>query len=115
MTKKTCPFCGGEADCGWFAGDYDISCGTCQFSISRHISDFGSEQAAMEAAIAAWNTRVATDAAALGEAADALMECAVWCDSQEYVDDGWRNGVADARKHIARHIRARAAELKEDQ
>jgi hypothetical protein len=27
-------------------------------------------------------------------------------------DDGWRNGVGDARKHIARHIRARAAELK---
>lgn len=56
---KPCPFCGGGADCGWFAGDYDISCGTCQFSISRHISDFGSEKAAMEAAIAAWNTRAA--------------------------------------------------------
>jgi len=54
-------------------------------------------------------------AAALEEASYALMECPVWCDRQEYVDDGWRNGVADARRHISRHIRARAAELKEDQ
>ena len=51
-------------------------------------------------------------AAALEEASYALMECPVWCDRQEYVDDGWRNGVADARRHISRHIRARAAELK---
>jgi hypothetical protein len=53
-------------------------------------------------------------AAALEEASYALMECAVWCDSQERIDDGWRNGVADARRHISRHIRARVAELKEE-
>ena len=89
MTKKTCPL--GE-DCdltvAWMAGR---------------------ESAKDEAQ--------AMVVAALEEASYALMECAVWCDSQERVDDGWRNGVADARKHISRHIYigARAAELKEDQ
>jgi hypothetical protein len=41
--------------------------------------------------------------AALREAADSLLECSVWCDSQERTDDGWRNGLRDARKyHMAR-------------
>jgi hypothetical protein len=51
-------------------------------------------------------------AAALEETAKSLPSCTVWCDSQERVDDGWRNGVTDARKHISRHIYIRAAELK---
>jgi hypothetical protein len=44
--------------------------------------------------------------AALREAADSLLECSVWCDSQERTDDGWRNGVADARKHHMARILA---------
>jgi hypothetical protein len=40
---------------------------------------------------------------ALREAADSLLECSVWCDSQERTDGGWHNGVMDARKyHMAR-------------
>jgi hypothetical protein len=44
--------------------------------------------------------------AALREAADSLLECSVWCDGQERTDDGWRNGVADARKHHTARILA---------
>jgi hypothetical protein len=44
--------------------------------------------------------------AALREAADSLLECSVWCDSQERTDDGWRNGVMDARKHHTARILA---------
>jgi len=44
--------------------------------------------------------------AALREASDSLLECSVWCDSQERTDDGWRNGVTDARKYHAAHILA---------
>ena len=43
---------------------------------------------------------------ALERAADSLLECSVWCDSQERTDDGWRNGVTDARKHHMARIRA---------
>jgi hypothetical protein len=43
---------------------------------------------------------------ALERAADALLECSIWCDSQERTDDGWRNGVFDARKHGMAAIRA---------
>ncbi|MFN7883208.1 MAG: hypothetical protein ACK5PF_09380 [bacterium] len=44
--------------------------------------------------------------AALREAADSLLECSVWCDSQERTDDAWRNGVTDARKHHMARILA---------
>jgi hypothetical protein len=44
--------------------------------------------------------------AALREAADSLLECSVWCESQERTDDGWRNGVTDARKYHAARILA---------
>ena len=57
---KPCPFCGGEAEGGFFPGDYDIGCNACRFSISRHASDYGGDyEAAKAAAIAAWNARAA--------------------------------------------------------
>ncbi len=43
---------------------------------------------------------------ALERAADGLLECSIWCDSQERTDDGWRNGVTDARKYHMARIRA---------
>ena len=43
--------------------------------------------------------------ATLEEAADSLFECSVWCDSQELTDDGWHNGVNDARKYHMQRIR----------
>jgi hypothetical protein len=71
-----------------------------------------SEEAAKAAAQADYDARIlsalepavqpdaaAIREAALREAADSLLECSVWCDSQERTDDGWRNGVMDARKH----------------
>lgn len=47
-------------------------------------------------------------AEAYRRAADSLLECSVWCDSQERTDDGWRNGVTDARKHHMARILALA-------
>lgn len=46
--------------------------------------------------------------AALEVAETVLLECSVWCDSQDRTDDGWRNGVTDARKHGMAAIRALA-------
>jgi hypothetical protein len=58
-----------------------------------------------DAAIAALTASQAETAAAYEVAADSLLECIVWCDNQERADDGWRNGVIDARKHHANRIR----------
>jgi hypothetical protein len=54
----------------------------------------------MQAAIAA------AEARGLRKAAESLLECSVWCDSQERTNDGWRNGVTDARKHYMARILA---------
>lgn len=59
------------------------------------------------------NARLRADAKAavamvVEKAADSLLECCVWCDSQPRTDDGWRNGVRDARKHGMTAIRALA-------
>ncbi len=51
-------------------------------------------------------TRAEATAAAYGAAANSLLECSVWCDSQERTDDGWHNGVVDARKHHMQRITA---------
>lgn len=58
----------------------------------------------MQAAIAA--ARAEGREQGLREAADSLLECSVWCDSQDRTDDGWRNGVKDARKHHTARILA---------
>jgi hypothetical protein len=47
--------------------------------------------------------------AALERASDGLLECSVWCDSQEKADISWRNGVTDARKHHRERIRSLAS------
>jgi len=44
--------------------------------------------------------------AAYEAAAESLLETSVWCDSQERTDDGWRNGLTDARKRVMARIRA---------
>ena len=46
--------------------------------------------------------------AAIKAAADSLVECSVWCDSQERTDASWHNGVIDARKHHTTAILALA-------
>jgi Mg2+ and Co2+ transporter CorA len=64
---KPCPFCGGKPNSGFFPGDYDISCDNCEFSISRHISEYGGEAEAKETAILDWNTRADIPAARIAE------------------------------------------------
>lgn len=44
--------------------------------------------------------------AAIKAAAESLVECSVWCDSQERTDASWHNGVIDARKHHTKAILA---------
>jgi hypothetical protein len=60
----------------------------------------------LDALSAALTASQAETAAAYEVAADSLLECSVWCDNQERADDGWRNGVIDARKHHTNRIRA---------
>jgi hypothetical protein len=48
----------------------------------------------------------AETAAAYERAADSLLECSVWCDSQDRATPEWRNGAQDARKHHMARIRA---------
>ncbi len=50
----------------------------------------------------------AAQALVVEQAADSLLECSVWCDSQERTDASWHNGVIDARKHHMARIRALA-------
>lgn len=72
-TRKTpnllpCPFCGGEANGGWFAISYNIDCECCKFSIERDRDDAGIAEEddylsnlqlekIMLDTINAWNTR----------------------------------------------------------
>jgi hypothetical protein len=57
-------------------------------------------------ALAADPTVRALVEAVIDAAANALLECSVWCDSQERTDASWHHGVIDARKHHMARIRA---------
>jgi acetyl-CoA acetyltransferase len=61
----------------------------------------------IRADVAASDAKLAV-AMAVQKAADGLLECSVWCDSQERTDASWRNGVTDARKHHMARILATA-------
>ena len=91
---KPCPFCGTHPGHGWFPGDFDIDCGNCHFSISRHISDYGSEEAAKAAAIEAWNSRPAE-----AELARALIDATA-------ERDALRALLIEARESLAEYVDA---------
>jgi len=71
-----------------------------------HIGTWATERYPAEAvAFVSRADAEAAMAAVVERAADSLLECSVWCDSQERADANWHNGVVDARKHFMARIR----------
>lgn len=80
------------------------------FHSQRADVDYNATPAALSAAPEVQALVEAAVKRALEAAETRLLECSVWCDSQERTSADWHNGVTDARKHHMSTIRAIAAD-----
>lgn len=112
---KSCPFCGGPADAGWFAITHNIGCGECQYSLDACKSDIGLSDEdeftpEVEAAIARfninrWNTRADLARAQIAAPNRIWPDAADGSPSLPMVPELWAAGCdLDTARFVARQL-----------